>query len=120
MKSPDQPSEACHRAYKLCELLRSTGEKEFPLHLASLFFYVASNDGCLQEDLPKATGLAPSSVSRNISWLGDKHRLDHREGLKMVRRERDIADNKRWRLFLTPKGQTFVRLIEDIFFPTDD
>lgn len=105
-------SEACYRCYLIMEILRSTGEKEFPLQLASCFFYVASHDGCLQEDVVSFTKLSPSSVSRNISWLGSHHRLEHRQGLKLVRRERDTADYKKWRLFLTPRGAQFTNLIE--------
>jgi DNA-binding MarR family transcriptional regulator len=105
-------SEACYRCYLIMEILRSTGEKEFPLQLASCFFYVASHDGCLQEEVVAFTKLSASAVSRNISWLGNHHRLEHRQGLKLVRRERDAADYKKWRLFLTPKGQQFANLIE--------
>ena len=110
----DQPlsSEALYRCYLIMELLRSTGEREFPLQLASCFFYIASHDGCLQEEVIQATQLSPSSVSRNVSWLGAYHRLEHRSGLRLVRRERDPDHYKRWRLFLTPKGKQFVNLIE--------
>jgi DNA-binding MarR family transcriptional regulator len=105
-------SEACYRCYLIMEILRSTGEKEFPLQLASCFFYVASHDGCLQEDVVSFTKLSASAVSRNISWLGSHHRLEHRQGLKLVRRERDTADYKKCRLFLTPRGAQFTNLIE--------
>lgn len=110
----DQPltSEAVYRCYLIMELLRSTGEREFPMQLASCFFYIASHDGCRQEDLIQATQLSPSSVSRNVSWLGAHHRLEHRSGLRLVRRERDPDHYKRWRLYLTPKGRQFVNLIE--------
>jgi len=105
-------SEACYRLYLIMEILRSTGEKEFLLQLASCFFYIASHDGCLQEDVCIFTTLSASSVSRNISWLGSHHRLEHRAGLKLVRRERDAASYKKYRCFLTPKGQQFVNLTE--------
>jgi DNA-binding MarR family transcriptional regulator len=105
-------SEACYRCYLIMEILRSTGEKEFPLQLASCFFYVASHDGCLQEEVVAFTKLSASAVSRNVSWLGSHHRLEHRQGLKLVRRERDAADYKKFRCFLTPKGQQFANLIE--------
>ena len=105
-------SEACYRCYLIMEILRSTGEKEFPLQLASCFFYIASHNGCLQEDVVSYTKLSASAVSRNVSWLGSHHRLEHRQGLKLVRRERDAADYKKYRCFLTPKGQQFANLIE--------
>lgn len=105
-------SEAAYRCYLIMEILRATGEKEFPLQLASCFFYVASHNGCLQEDVVSHTALSQSAVSRNISWLGEQHRLEHRPGLKLVRRERDIHDYRKYRCYLTPKGQQFVNLVE--------
>ena len=104
-------SEEVYRAYLVIEVLRSTGEREFPMQLASTFLWIAAHDGCRQEDLGEAISMSPSSVSRNVSWLGSKHRLG-KEGLRLVRRERDPQDYKRWRLYLTPKGLQFSRLIE--------
>lgn len=111
-RKPQLTSADLYRLYLVMELLRSTGEKEFPMQLASVFFYVASHDGCQQEDIQIATGLSRSSVSRNVSWLSSHHRLEHRDGLKVLRRERDPYDFRRWKIFLTPKGQRWVNLIE--------
>ena len=105
-------SESAQRAFLLTELMRSTGEREFPAQLMSVFYFVAAHNGCKQEEVIKGCGLSPSSVSRNITWLGPQHRLEHRSGLKLVRRERDPHDYKRWRLYLTPKGETFLSLVE--------
>ena len=88
-----------------------TGEREFPMQLASTFFYIAANDGFRQEDLVNATSMSSSSVSRNVSWLGPQHRLG-KDGLKPVYRERDPQDPKRWRIFLTPKGKQLKNMIE--------
>lgn len=104
-------NQALYRAYLVVEVLRSTGEREFPMQLASTFLWIASHDGCLQEELPEAISMSASSVSRNVTWLGQSHRTG-REGLHLVRRERDTENSKRWRLFLTPKGVQFVHLIE--------
>lgn len=104
-------NEALYRAYLVVEVLRSTGEREFPMQLASTFLWIASHDGCLQEDLPDAISMSPSSVSRNVTWLGQSHRSG-REGLHLVVRRRDTINPKRWRLFLTRKGVQFVNLIE--------
>jgi len=97
------------KAYLLTEVLRATGEREFPLQLASTFFWIAAHDGCRQED---ATSMSSSSVSRNVSWLGPRHRLG-KDGLKLVRREKDSRDPKRYRLFLTPKGKQLSSLIQN-------
>lgn len=101
-----------YRAYLVMELLRSTGEREFPLQLASVFFWIAAHNGCKQADVAKAVGMSPSSVSRCITWLGPKHRLEHRSGLQLVKREQDPTNYKAWLLHLTPKGEQFVNLVE--------
>ena len=110
---PALTSDDSYRAYLLIELLRSTGEREFPLQLAATFFWIASNDGCRQEDLVNATSMSPSSVSRNVSWLGPKHRLG-KDGLKLVYKEKDPRDPKRYNVFLTAKGKQLKNMIESI------
>lgn len=110
---------ALKQAYLLIEILRSTGEREFPMQLASTFFWIAAHDGCRQEDLVAASSMSSSSVSRNVSWLGPMHRSGKR-GLGLVRRERDPDDYKRWRLFLTPKGEQFSNLIKTTLTDTSN
>jgi DNA-binding MarR family transcriptional regulator len=107
-------SEGAHRAWMVVELMRSTGEREFPAQLMSVFLYIAAHNGCRQSDVAKHCNMAASSVSRSITWLGPRHRLEHRSGLKLVRRERDIDDWRAWTLHLTPRGETFVGLLEQI------
>ena len=106
-------SEAALRAFKIVELLRSTGEKEFPAQLMAIFFWIAAHNGCKQENLVKNCNMSASSVSRCVTWLGPRHRLEHRSGLKLVRRERDPDNYKAWRLYLTPKGEIFTNLLEN-------
>jgi len=101
-----------YRAYLVMELLRSQNEREFPLQLASVFFWVAAHNGCNQQDVVKAVGMSSSSVSRCVTWLGPKHRLEHRSGLKLIRREEHPHNHKARVLFLTPKGEQFVNLVE--------
>lgn len=112
-RKPPLTSLSCFRLYLAMEVLRSTGEREFPLQLASTLLWIASHNGCRQGDLVEATSMSPSSVSRNVTWLGPRHRLEHRSGLKLIRRERDPVDYKQWRLYLTPKGEQFTRLLEN-------
>jgi DNA-binding MarR family transcriptional regulator len=105
-------SEACLRAFHMVQLFRSTGEHEFPAPLMAIFFWVAAHDGCKQADLSAHLEMSQSSISRNVTWLGPKHRLEHRSGLKLVRRERDPNNYKAWLLYLTPKGRVFRQLLE--------
>ena len=114
-RSTQLTSEEAYRAFLLIELLRSTGEREFPAQLMSVFFWVASHNGCNQKDLVDACNLSRSSVSRCVTWLGPRHRLEHRSGLKLVRRERDPQSYRDWKLYLTPKGDVFVNLLENYF-----
>lgn len=107
-------NEGAYRAFLVVELMRSTGEREFPAQLMAVFLWIAAHNGCKQADVIKHCGLAPSSVSRSVTWLGPRHRLEHRSGLKLVRRERDPNDWKAWRLYLTPRGETFVGLLDKI------
>ncbi len=118
-RSPPLTNPTAHRGYLFLEVLRSTGEKEFPLHLGTVLLYVASHNGCRQQDVEKGASLSPSSVSRNVSWLGDAHRLGHRKALHLVERRKDLDDYKRWRLFLTPRGEQFVRLLEEQLLPPE-
>lgn len=104
-------SEPIHRFYLAIEVLRSTGQREFPLQLASTFLWIAAHDGCTQDELVEATSMSPSAVSRNVTWLGPKHRSG-KEGLRFVRRERDPRSHRSWRLYLTKEGEQFVHLIE--------
>lgn len=106
-------SEGALRAFYIVELLRSTGEREFPAQLMSIFFWIAAHDGCRQEDLAPACNMSTSSVSRCVTWLGPKHRIETRSGLKLVKRERDPDNHRAWRLFLTPKGRVFTNLLEE-------
>ena len=39
--TPKLTSEGAMRAYMVVELLRSTGEREFPAQLMSIFFWIA-------------------------------------------------------------------------------
>ena len=106
-------SEAALRAFYIVELLRSTGEREFPAQLMSVFFWIAAHDGCRQEELASACNISTSSVSRCVTWLGPKHRIETRSGLKLVKRERDPDNYRAWRLFLTPKGKIFRQLLDE-------
>ena len=110
-------SEGALRSFYVVELMRSTGEKEFPAQLMSCFLWIASHNGCRQEDLQKACSISPGAVSRNVSWLGQKHRFDHRSGLKLVRREKDPENYKAWRLYLTPRGEIFLNVLEQHALP---
>jgi len=100
-----------HRMYLAFEVLRGY-EREFPGQLVVTFLYICTHNGCRQEELMQGTSMSSSSVSRNVTWLGPKHRLKDREGLKWIYREVDPIDPKRFRLYLTRKGEQIAQLLE--------
>ena len=105
-------SQGAMRTFLIIELLRSTGEKEFPAQLMAIFFWIAAHNGCKQDDLVRECNISRSSVSRCVTWLGPRHRLEHRSGLKLVRRERDPDNHRGWLLYLTPKGEIFTSILD--------
>ena len=106
-------NKAMLKAFELAQLLRGTGEKEFPSQLQCTFFYICAHEGCLQEEVQKATCQTSSSVSRNVTWLGPRHRTG-KDGLQFIKRERDLNDYKKYRLYLTTKGKLFKQTMENI------
>lgn len=85
-------------------------DKELPIQVAVVFLYVATHDGCLQQEIPEQTGVAQSSVSRCLDWLGMEHRSG-RPGLHLITKQRDPEYYKRWLVYLTPKGQALADLL---------
>ena len=106
-------SSTLFKCFEIFEVLRiAAQEREMPAQLIVIFLWIASHDGCKQEDLSAAASISTSSVSRNVSWLCGNHRLPHRNGLNWVIRERDPENHRAWRLHLTEKGKQLVRRIE--------
>ena len=58
MSSNKLTSEGAMRAFMAVELMRSTGEREFPAQLMSIFFWIAAHDGCRQEDLAQECNIS--------------------------------------------------------------
>ena len=66
------------------------------------------------QELADATGVALSSVSRNLDALGDRHRKG-KPGLGLVAKDWDPREVRRMVAWLTPKGQEVVgRLLETV------
>jgi len=90
-------------------------DREIPAQVIATFFYVASHDGCHKQALEEDLSLTVASGSRNTDWLSKHHRLN-KPGLDLIRKEADPTDRRRQILSLTPKGEQFVQLIEDILY----
>ena len=92
---------------------KHANEREFPAQLQAIFLLIASNGGDMaQADIAPAVGISPSSVTRNVKWLGKKHRLPHRAGLQwVVQYQLPKAKGRNWRakrVKLTPKGRLVI------------
>lgn len=79
-----------------------------------LFLKAAANDDQItMSELQQWSGLATSSISRNMALLGETNR--HGEpGLNLVRAYEDVADRRRKIVRLTPKGRAvFSSLVQN-------
>ena len=93
------------KLFRLFGLSRSLSEYMTP-QMMQVLLHVAHRPGCTMQELTEATGLALSSVSRNLTALGEWHRLG-KEGLGLVETIDDPVERRRKIVFLTPKGRAF-------------
>ena len=88
---------------------KHANEREFPAQLQSVFLLIASNGGDMaQADIPDALGLSPSSVSRNLSWLGPRNVLKRRAGLRWIEIYQCPKNYKAKRVRLTALGRQII------------
>jgi len=91
-------------------------DREIPLQLMETFLFIASHDGCLKPTLEKELGFLTASCSRNLARLCDVNRQGG-PGLGLIKKELDLPDRRRLRLFLTPKGHEFADRIQQSLYP---
>jgi DNA-binding MarR family transcriptional regulator len=94
--------------FKATETIRKhANEREFPAQVQAIFLAIASSTGqdIRQGDIADITGMSPSSISRNVSWLGPRNTLKRRDGLRWVEIYEDPKDYKRKRVRLTALGR---------------
>jgi DNA-binding MarR family transcriptional regulator len=98
--------------FQATETIRKhANEREFPSQVLSIFLAIASakNQDIRQGDLEDICGMSPSSVSRNVSWLGPRNKLKRRDGLKWVEIYEDPLDYKRKRVRLSALGRLVIK-----------
>lgn len=100
------------RLQKATDLLRIF-DNELPAQLISVLFYVGAHNGCRTTEMPKALGLAQSSISRCTDWLSDYHRLG-KPGMGLIKKVVDPEDKRARRVYLTYKGECLMESIKDI------
>lgn len=90
-------------------MLRAENEYLTP-QMAQMLFLIAQRPGLTSQQLSDLTGLAISSISRNLTALGEWHRLG-KEGFNLVETVQDPEERRRALAFLTSKGRTLVRRV---------
>ncbi|MBD9511939.1 winged helix-turn-helix transcriptional regulator [Ensifer sp. ENS10] len=79
-------------------------DPEIQAQTITLFLLVVARPGITMKELVQQTGLASSSVSRNISALGERHR-NGEPGHGLVRAYEDPQDRRTKRVDVTAQGR---------------
>ena len=96
---------------RMIELIREV-DGEMPLQMAHTFFCIALKPGSSMQELVTQTGLAQSSISRNVQalsrwhWQRDRETKLPKDGYNLVEAADDPTDSRRKIIYLTPKGRT--------------
>lgn len=83
------------------------------VHLVAAFLEIARRKRATFEEIAEAVGITPSSVSRVVAALGERHRTG-RQGFGWVYTIRDPDEGRRFVALLTPKGEAIARLIGEL------
>ncbi len=75
-----------------------------------ILFEIASQPGLTQQELANRTGMALSSISRNLMALGEWNRSG-KPGLSLIETADDPEERRRHIAFLSPKGRSLVHRI---------
>ena len=100
------------RLRRVVDLMRLF-DQQLPAQVISVFFYVASHDGCSTSGMPEELGLAQSSISRCTDWLSDYHRLG-KPGMGLIVKKKDPYDSRLRRVYLTDKGRNVINQIKEL------
>jgi DNA-binding MarR family transcriptional regulator len=83
-------------------------DEQMPPQMAQCLLVVAQSPGLTYQEISKRTGLALSSVSRNIMALGEWNRRGE-PGYGLVEAIDDLRERRRKIAFLTIKGRNLVK-----------
>lgn len=84
-----------------------------PLHHVQVYLVVAQGEPCLYDEIEKRLGLSNASVSRTVNALSDVHRTG-REGLRLLKVEKDPAEGRRYLVSLSSRGRALLRQIKSL------
>ena len=88
-------------------------DPEMPLQLQLTFLYIASNDGCHKQALEEELGYSNAAGSRNTDYLAEIHRYKNKPVLKLISKERDPSNLRRYQLVLTKSGKQLVDTLKE-------
>ena len=88
-------------------------DPEMPLQLQLTFLYIASHDGCHKQAMEAALGYSNAAGSRNTDHLAEIHRYKNKPGLKLISKERDPSNLRRYQLVLTKSGKQLVDTLKE-------
>ncbi|MDK1386301.1 winged helix DNA-binding protein [Sinorhizobium sp. 8-89] len=88
-------------------------DPEIQAQTIMVFLRVVDRPGITMKELIQATGLASSSVSRNVAALSGTHR-GGQPGHNLLRSYEDATDRRIKRVELTPKGRRVYATLVDI------
>ena len=71
------------------------------------FLYIASHEGCNNQDIAKALDTSPAAVSRNTDWLCAKRSLTEL-GMNLITKRTDPCNKRLKTLRLTELGRKLV------------
>lgn len=95
----------------LCAVQRFVRVADIPAQQIVTFLYVAEHDEIAMVDLAEVTGVAQSSVSRNVARLGPGPN-PREPGYGLLTAYEDPYYRKRKLVKLTPRGRELVKEIE--------
>ena len=89
-------------------------DSEIQTQTVAVFLTVAKHPVPIKmQDIADDLGLAQSSVSRNVAWLGSWSR-HHKKGQELVEAYEDPTERRRKLVRLTAKGTRFAKSLSDL------
>jgi len=85
-------------------------DEVLPIQMLQILLHTAGKEGITTKELMSLTGLAQSSISRNVATLGF-HDRPHRPGHRLVVAVDDPTEPRRKQYYLTKKGK---RIVNDL------
>jgi DNA-binding MarR family transcriptional regulator len=103
--------ESLHALLRLIGVVRKV-DPEMPAQSLNTLLVVAQEPGIHQWDLARKLAVSPSAAARIALRLGDQTVMG-KKGLGLLHVETDEADRRQRLLWLTPKGQAFLKATSD-------